>query len=170
MRSFRRSYLWVTIGLVALAIQFAAAFGHHHGAPDFDDGETGSPGVATDSRTPLHVFGHRHEHAHSHEAPSSQTHAHRHTDGHSHALHPHDHQDHDGGHGNQPDGHHHDEEQCATCWSIVILAGLLLPAFAALYLISAATTYGFPAARAAIAGCRRQRAHRARAPPLNSFI
>ncbi len=146
MRLTRTRPWWVAIALAALSIQFAASFGHHHNHT---------------SENPLA------DHA---SARGAWHHSHAHHDGHGHTGHGHDEHDldhhNDTPHEPEPaDGHHDEEGHCATCWTIVLLAGVLVASLAALYRLDRTSSYLFERVRTACITRRCLRANRARAPP-----
>ena len=139
MRQLRWHQWFAFVGLAALAIQFAAAFGHHHD----------------------HI-------PHSHESHSQYADLAPLVAGiadHS-VDHGHDGHDHDG-HEHGP-RRHSDEDLCAICWSITTLASLAVPEIAQLAAPSKARLPKIPPPDASGVVLRIGRAHLPRGPPVRS--
>lgn len=104
VRAFRKQQWLVLIGFAALAIQYAAAFGHHHAHHAHDAHGVGAA---------LH-------------AALAHIDVHEHDDEHGHHDHDHSHDDH-GHHEHAPAPSDDDEHDCQTClttgmfaWSVAL--------------------------------------------------
>jgi hypothetical protein len=145
------------VGLAALVIQFVFAFGHHHAHDQSrHDQQAHSAQVSLLTILPAdrHDHGHDHEHHHEHgEAHGSEYGAPIHEEP-----------------GQEP-GHepsHEPGHECPTCWTLSLLAALVLPILAALGLFNPLLRFAASRHREALATPRIGSSYLARGPPALS--
>lgn len=187
MRQFRRQTSWAWLGLVILAIQSVASFGHFHDlAPPGPLSQPYSLATSDSGRPQAHgSLGHgSHRHgshpAHHDEMRLGHETSHRRRD-HGHHRHPHSgglHADHapytpvrddlDRDHDRDPDhdhDHRHDHDHCDVCWSIRALTNAVLPSPAELPAVEREASAREMLLVSTLRRTWRTRANLARAPP-----